>query len=68
MCLNVALVPDEHIRSLEWIDVHEIATVSVRPTRSDGLIEHLIMSIVDNGHLEAVYGGQKGSEEAVLVG
>jgi len=28
----------------------------------------LIMSIFDNGHLEAVYGGQEGSEEAVLVG
>ncbi len=31
------------------------------------MMECLIMSIVDNGHLEAVYGGQEGSEEAVLV-
>ena len=41
--------------------------VSVRFPCSDGAERVFIVSTVDSGHLEAVYGEQKGSEEAVLV-
>ena len=41
--------------------------VSVRCGRSDGVGLLPIMSMIDNGHLEALYGGQEGPEEAVLV-
>ena len=42
--------------------------VCVRCHRSDGWNARLIVSTIDSGHLEALHGGQEGSEEAVLVG
>ena len=42
--------------------------VSVRFAHSDGAKECLIVSTIESGHLEALYGGQEGSEETVLVG
>ncbi len=58
--------PDLGSRSLykTYIARH---TVSVRCDRSDdgGLLS--IMSMIDNGHLEALDGGQERAEEAVLV-
>ena len=42
--------------------------VAVRSDRSDTNSSGVIMSIFDDGHLGAVYGGEEGSEEAVLAG
>lgn len=41
--------------------------VSVLFTRSDGVMEYLIVSTIDSGHHGVLYGGQEGPEEAVLV-
>ena len=42
------------------------ASTHVRCRRSDEGNRRLIVSTIDGGHLEALHGGQKGSEEAVL--
>ena len=44
-----------------------IFSVSVRRDRSDDGRLLSLMSMIDNGHLEALDGGQEGAEEAVLV-
>lgn len=41
--------------------------VIVRPGCSDDAERVLLVSIIDSGHLEALYGGQEGWKEAVLV-
>lgn len=52
----------------KFMDNPFICNVSVRFPRSDGVMECLIMSTIDSGHHGALYGGQEGSKEAVLVG
>jgi len=42
--------------------------VSVWSPPSDAFGDGLIVSTIVSGHLEVLYGGEKGSEEAVLVG
>ena len=41
--------------------------VSVRSDRPACVIEWVIVSTIDSGHLEVSYGGEEGSEEAGLV-
>jgi len=41
--------------------------VTVRSSCSDGGYRVLIVSTIDSGHLEVVYGGEEGAEETVLV-
>ena len=50
----------------EWA-IHDYMNVSVRCDRSDGGGQLPIMSMINNGHLEALHGGKEGPEEAVLV-
>lgn len=42
--------------------------VSVRRACPDDAGSGLIMSMLGNGHLEALYGGHEGAQEPVLVG
>lgn len=44
-----------------------MCTVSVRSDRPACVIEWVIVSTIDSGHLEVSYGGEEGSEEAGLV-
>lgn len=53
--------------ALQMIDSTVIRAVSVRCACSDDWGLQSIMSMIDNGHLEALDGGQEGAEEAVLV-
>ena len=55
-------------RNTERMSVGRMAhPVSVRCDRSDGEPLLSIMSMIDNGHLEALHDGHEGTEEAVLV-
>jgi transposase InsO family protein len=49
----------------EYIEV--FYNVSVRSDRPACVIEWVIVSTIDSGHLEVSYGGDEGSEEAGLV-
>ena len=59
--LNLVYELDEKGASLR------VLRVSVRCDRSDEEVLLPIMSMLDNGHLEALDGGPEGAEEAVLV-
>lgn len=54
-------------RTADTIQVTGRRAVSVRCACSDDWGLQSIMSMIDNGHLEALDGGQEGAEEAVLV-
>ncbi|MGK7295607.1 MAG: hypothetical protein ACNS61_07270, partial [Candidatus Wenzhouxiangella sp. M2_3B_020] len=52
---------------LSFIRENYRLVVSVRCDCSDGVPPLSIMSMIDNGHLEALHDGHEGAEEAVLV-
>ena len=48
-------------------DIKAERLVTVWPPPSDAFVDGLIMCTINGGHLGALYGGQEGSEETVLV-
>ena len=57
----------DHATQWLWTYNNDRPNVSVRSDRPACVIEWVIVSTIDSGHLEVSYGGEEGSEEAGLV-